>query len=595
MKFSFIILLGFFLFQSKVGVSQADKQYTWWNPATSGFPVLEGQGWPQELKGDYHRLPARAEKTVREQVWKLAQNSTGLAISFKTNSPEVVVKYQVSGTTAFPHMPATGVSGVDLYAVGKDGQQLWCRGYYSFKDTIVYTFKTFDENDSLNPFHPKGGEYTLYLPLYNTVTWMNIGVLQGRVFTPAPTRKEKPIVVYGTSIVQGGCASRPGMAWPAIAGRRLDRPVINLGFSGNGQLEKEVADLCAEIDAKMYVLDCFPNMAGGSIPSEEIKRRILSTIDILKKAHPATPILFVDHAGYGDALVNSASRNSVDAINKSLQEAMADVKAKGVTGVFVLTKTEIGLEFDGTVDGSHPTDLGMEKYAIAFERKAREILHEPKGTISTTVPCTQNRDANTYDWKMRHNEVLALNAQDAPSILFIGNSITHYWDGKPVAPVIRGEDSWSKYIEPHHVRNLGFGWDRVENVLWRIYHDELDGFSAKQVVFMIGTNNIGFNSDKEIVEGLKMLVAATRLRQPKSSILLLGIYPRKNGEKRVARLNTQIAGLAKSVHVQFADPGKFLLERNGTINPDYFVADGLHPNAAGYNEVGKRIEPLLVK
>jgi lysophospholipase L1-like esterase len=592
MKLSFVILLGFFLIQTEAGVAQADKEYSWWDPAANEFPVLEGQAWPQELKGNYYRLPARAEKLVREDVWKLARNSAGLAISFKTNSPEIVVKYQVSGGTAFPHMPATGVSGLDLYAVGKDGQQLWCRGYYSFKDTIVYTFKCFDANDSLNPFHAKGGEYTLYLPLYNTVKWMNIGFVSGHVFTPSPLRQEKPIVVYGTSIVQGGCASRPGMAWPAIAGRKLDRPVINLGFSGNGQLEKEVLDLCAEIDAKMYVLDCFPNMAGGSIAADEIKRRILMAVDILKKAHPSAPILFVEHAGYGNAAVNAESRKSVDDINKVLREAMKELNGKGV---FMLSKKEINLEFDGTVDGVHPTDLGMEQYAVAFEKKAREILHEPKGGISTTVPCTQNRDANTYDWKTRHTEVLTLNAQAAPSILFIGNSITHYWGGRPAAPVARGEDSWAKYIEPHDVRNLGFGWDRIENVLWRVYHDELDGYSAKQIVFMIGTNNIGFNSDKEIVEGLKFLLAAVRVRQPTASILLLGIYPRKNGEKRVAQLNTQIASMAKAVHVQFADPGKSLLKSDGKINPDFFIADGLHPNAAGYSEVGRRLAPLLVK
>ena len=159
--------------------------------------------------------------------------SAGLAISFKTNSPEIVIKYKVSGAVSFAHMPATGVSGVDLYAVGKDGQQLWCRGAYSFNDTIVYSFKGLDENDSLNPFHSKGGEYTLYLPLYNTITWLNIGTLDGYTFAPSPLRKEKPVVVYGTSIAQGGCASRPGMAWPAIVGRKFDRPVINLGFSGN--------------------------------------------------------------------------------------------------------------------------------------------------------------------------------------------------------------------------------------------------------------------------------------------------------------------------------------------------------------------------
>jgi lysophospholipase L1-like esterase len=595
MKISFAVLLGIMLVQSNVTVAQTSKEYTWWNPAGNEFPVLQGQAWPQELKGNYYRLPPRAEKTVRPEVWNLSRNSAGLAVSFKTNSPEIVVKYKVSGDISFPHMPATGVSGVDLYAVGKDGQQLWCKGSYSFNDTIVYRFKSFDENDSLNPFHPKGGEYTLYLPLYNTITWLNIGVVTNYTFTPSPLRKEKPIVVYGTSIAQGGCASRPGMAWPAIVGRKFDRPVINLGFSGNGRLEKELVELCGEIDAKIFVMDCFPNLTGTQFPLQEIKSRIVNSVNILRKAHPLTPILFVEHTGFGDAAVNAGTRNSVNDINKLLEETIPELKAKGATNIFVLTKDELGLSFDGMVDGIHPTDLGMQQYADGFEKKVRGILHEPVGDVSTKRPRTQNRDANTYDWKTRHEQVLTLNAENPPSILFIGNSITHYWGGEPLAPVVRGEDSWKKFIEAHNVRNLGFGWDRVENVLWRVYHDELDGYAAKQVVFMIGTNNLQFNSDGEIVEGLKFLLSATRARQPNSSILLLGIYPRVNHEKRIAQINERIAALAKLIHVRYADPGKSLLGRDGKINPDFFTNDGVHPNARGYNEVGQRLGPLLEK
>ena len=595
MKLSFVFLLGVALIEWEAGLTQTAKTYSWWNPAGNEFPVVEGQAWPQVMKGNYYRLPARAEKAVRPEVWDLAHNSAGLAISFKTNSPEIVVKYKVSGAVSFAHMPATGVSGVDLYAVGKDGQQLWCRGAYSFNDTIVYSFKGLDENDSLNPFHSKGGEYTLYLPLYNTITWLNIGTLDGYTFAPSPLRKEKPVVVYGTSIAQGGCASRPGMAWPAIVGRKFDRPVINLGFSGNGRLEKEIVALCAEIDPKIYVMDCFPNLTGASFSLQEIKNRVVNSVAILRKAHQHTPILFVEHAGFGDAPVNAGNRNRVDNINKLLEETIKELKNKGATNISILTKDELGLGFDAMVDGIHPTDLGMQQYADAFEKKAREILHEPVGDVSTTKPCTQNRDANTYDWKTRHSEVLALNTGNLPPIIFVGNSITHYWGGQPVAPVARGKDSWRKFIEPHQVRNLGFGWDRIENVLWRVYHDEMDGYAAKQIVFMIGTNNLDFNTDNEIVEGLKFLLSATKVKQPKSPILLLGIYPRANHEKRIAQLNEHIAALAKSIHVRYADPGKFLLGRDGKINPDFFTNDGVHPNGGGYNEVGRRLEPLLVK
>jgi hypothetical protein len=89
---------------------------------------------------------------------------------------------------------------------------------------------------------------------------MKIGVPEDKNFSPLPLNKKKPIVVYGTSIAQGACASRPGMAWTAILGRRMNIPLINLGFSGNGKLEKEMLDLIAEIDAEVYILDCLQNM-----------------------------------------------------------------------------------------------------------------------------------------------------------------------------------------------------------------------------------------------------------------------------------------------------------------------------------------------
>ena len=197
--------------------------YTWWDPSKSEFPVLEGQAWAKEVQNPYDRLPARAQKSVREEVWNLSRNSAGLMLRFKSNSTEIVVRYKVTGNKAMNHMPATGVSGIDLYAVNADGKWLWCAGRYSMGDTIEYRFRGLEPND---PITRKGREYRLYLPLYNTVQWMEIGVPNTATFNPMPVRKEKPIVVYGTSIAQGGCASRPGMAWPAILGR-TDGPTGN--------------------------------------------------------------------------------------------------------------------------------------------------------------------------------------------------------------------------------------------------------------------------------------------------------------------------------------------------------------------------------
>jgi lysophospholipase L1-like esterase len=140
--------------------------------------------------------------------------------------------------------------------------------------------------------------------------------------------------------------------------------------------------------------------------------------------------------------------------------------------------------------------------------------------------------------------------------------------------------------------NLGFGWDRIENVLWRVYHEELDGYTAKQVIIMIGTNNLHLNSDKEIIEGLRWLVQAIQIRQSKAAILLVGILPRRQQEKRVSLLNEGIVQAAGELNITYADPGQVFLNSEGKIQESLF-SDGLHPNEEGYGKLAERLRPYL--
>ncbi|UHG92461.1 SGNH/GDSL hydrolase family protein [Spirosoma oryzicola] len=570
--------------------AQATTDYTWWNPAQSQFPTVEGQAWPKDVQSLYDRLPAQAEKKVRNIVWNLSHNAAGLLIRFKASTDQLVVRYAVTGAHALPHMPATGVSGVDLYALTSDGDWRWCTGKYAFKDTIEYRFANLEPNDS---YHQKGREYRLYLPLYNSVKWLEIGVPKGASFTPLPTRVEKPIVVYGTSIAQGACASRPGMAWPAILGRKLDRPVINLGFSGNGRLEKEIVQLLPDIDAKLYVLDCLPNLvATVGISPDEIKTRIMESVKTLRQKRPAVPVLLVEHAGYTDGSLNPSRRKLYTDVNETMRQAFSQLQSEGVDQIYLLPNTTFHLDMDDTVDGTHPTDLGMQHYADAYEKSIRPILNEPIGSYSTTKPCTQFRDAAIYDWETRHRDMIALTKVKPPRIVFMGNSITHFWGGQPQAPISRGSDSWNAVLEPLGTQNFGYGWDRIENVLWRVYHDELDGYAAAQVVLMIGTNNLQLNTDTELIEGLKFLVNAIKVRQPNAAILLLGILPRREGEPRIRELNKSIAQASAQLNVTFADPGTVFLTSDGKIDESLFT-DGLHPNAIGYQKLVSKLAPYL--
>jgi len=576
-----LIIAGLFSIVTKDCLAQ-EGAMTWWDPATNAFPVLEGQGWPKEVGSPYDRFPARASQTLNPNVWNISHSSAGLYCKFRTDASEVVVRYTVQGRGSFAmsHMPATGVSGVDLYGLDHDGGWVWAPGTFSFGDTIEYRFSGIGAD---TVFAGRDCEYRLFLPLYNTVTWMQIGVPSGRHFAALPLQPEKPIVVYGTSIAQGACASRPGLAWTALLERALDRPLINLGFSGSGKLEPSVVSLMNEIDAKLYVLDCLPNLSSG-FTAKEVEERITTAVGALQEKHPSVPILLVEHSG-GNAshLIDTARRHQFQKVNGVMEETFARMQAKGVGNIYLLTGKDIGLDINSTVDGVHPNDIGMEQYAKAYECSIRSILHEPVGSYATTRPVTQSRDGY-YDWRGRHAEVLSLNRRTPPANIILANSIIHYWGGEPKAPIVRGEDSWNAYLQPLGVRNLGFGWDRIENVLWRVYHDELDGYKAKHVLVMIGTNNLTTDGDEAIIAGLDTLLAAIRQRQPKAQLILSGILPRRGMEQRIVVLNKAVAGLAALKKVMYIDPGKILLTRAGKIDESLF-GDGLHPNAAGYQRL----------
>jgi len=589
MRVSFVLLISFVLL-SFIAFSQ-EKTMKWWNPAAADFLVINGKGWHGTEIDMYSRLPKKAENVVREPVWNLSQQSAGLSIRFRSNSNQILVRYQVSGNLNMYHMQTTGVSGMDLYAKDNDGNWLWKNGKYSLEDTIKVDFSPINKKEQT---HNLGREYRLYLPLYNSVEWMEIGVLEDSRFEVLPVRPEKPIVVYGTSIAQGACASRPGMAWTNILSRKMDNQVINLGFSGNGRFEKEVVNLISEIDARIFILDCLPNMVRWSdINSEETYSRVMRSVKQLKQQHPKTPVLLVEHAGYSDGGLNSERFEVYTNLNEKLRTAYKDLLEQGYHQIYYLTKEELGLDMQSFVDGTHPNDLGMMQYADGYEKTLRKIFHAPTGHCLTTKPVTQLRELHNYDWEKRHRTILELNQSEPPEICFIGNSIVHFWGGEPVGPVQRGADSWNDLFKEVKVRNLAYGWDRIENVLWRIYHGELDGFDARQIILKIGTNNLHLNTDEEIARGIDLLIQAIKQRQPKSELLVLGVLPRRDNEQRVKDLNQKIVKVAGANNVNYADIGNVLVKDSGKIDESLFT-DGLHPNSEGYHKLSEALKPYLL-
>jgi len=325
--------------------------------------LVEGRGWT-DTRDFYDRLPARAEGMVRPNVWSLGRDSAGMCVRFVTDAVTISAKWELRrASLAMPHMPATGVSGLDLYVKDK-GRWRWLGNGRPATQT--------EEKVLVSGLKPERREYLLYLPLYNGVGKLAIAVPQQATMESAPMHRteRKPVVFYGTSIVQGGCASRPGMAYPAILGRRLDWPTINLGFSGSAQCEPEVARFLAELDPAVYVLDPLPNM-----DVEMIAERFEQFVRTLRESHPRTPIVLVENVEYTDGDFVMARKGRFNGANEKLREIHKRLIKAGEKKLFYVPSAGLlGIDGEATVDGTHPTDLGFLRMADAIEPALRRAV-----------------------------------------------------------------------------------------------------------------------------------------------------------------------------------------------------------------------------
>lgn len=340
----------------------------WYDPALKPFRLC-GFYWYEQEKV-YRRLPVNPAWPVSEGVEYLANHTAGGQVRFRTDSGRIFVRYESWVINRMHHMPDTGRAGFDLY-LGNPGQERFHSVVRRTEFEGIYKYLLFESPDNTMR------DFVLNLPLYNGLKSLEIGVAEGAVVEPPQLfERNNPVVVYGTSITQGGCASRPGMAYTNILSRKLNREFLNYGFSGNGKCEAEMAHILAEIaDPALFIIDCEANCSGTP---ETFAARLPEFIRILREKHPVMPILVVSKIRYlRDA--HPIIAQSYDDVNRIMQmTVVGECRKAGDDNIWFYDGADmLRDDFDEcTVDGVHPTDLGFYRMAEALYLPVLNILRK---------------------------------------------------------------------------------------------------------------------------------------------------------------------------------------------------------------------------
>ena len=302
----------------------------------------------------YERLPAKLHEVSRPRLWHLGKNTAGLAIRFTSNSSSISLKWESLNGFHMAHMTDVCAKGLDLYCFSD--------GRWKFVNSALPQAKQ-TEYKVVENMESQERDFMLYLPLYDGIKSLQIGIdslSYIRKSEKGSFENKQPIVFYGTSILQGGCASRPGMAFTNILSRWLGRECINLGFSGNAFLDFEIAELMSDVDSvAAFVLDFVPN-----VTIEQMEEKMEKFYTIIRSKHPKTPVLFVEDPMFTLTDYDQKMDKKVRGLNEKIGEIFKRLSQKGEKNIYYVSSEKlIGEDREGTVDGIHFTDLGMMRYA----------------------------------------------------------------------------------------------------------------------------------------------------------------------------------------------------------------------------------------
>ena len=360
---------------------------------------IEGRAF-DDVEHYYDRLPRNVSTNVNGGVRDMKHHTAGMQFRFRTTSPKLHFKWTPwSAWLQMDHMPAAGMSGIDVYTQDERGRWNWlATGRIYPPKGGAYPAGSL-ENVAVKP----GTPICVNLPLYNGLKEFRLGIEKDARIEALPPRRsgvDRPVVFYGTSITHGGCASRPGMAFVNIVGRDLDVPVVNLGFSGSGWMELEMSEHLARIDASCYVLDCLWNMGtrdgGDPRPGRNVEENYEPFIRNLRRLRPDVPIVMAEAC---DVMCNGPR-----AKDRFIRMLYGKLRAEGWKNLTYLPKDRMYVgDREGTVDGSHPNDHGMTSMAAAFGGAIREALGDrlkvtPPPFVETCEPFVEDIGLNAPDF-----------------------------------------------------------------------------------------------------------------------------------------------------------------------------------------------------
>lgn len=547
--------------------------------------IVHGQGFSASCN-KMQRLPDEIKNSVSANTWSDAENTAGFYLKFTSTLTEISIAGAAGlAGVQFDYMQSIGTSSFDLYHLDPNsgyhemGHSSYGVGSASWGGVVA---------------SPSARTFMLFLPNFQKLTTLKITSNQPITFIPVDANQKK-IVIYGGPTAHGQSVNRPGLTWVNWLIREMEsEEIVNLGFSKDGnKLDTAIIGQIAKINAKIVILDCATEVA--DLTADAIKKLYVDACKAIRAGSgtSACTIIIIEHPGYGSEKIIKSLRDKVTKTNTAIKAAYDELYATDKSITYI-TKSDLHFSSDDFVESYHPTENAMRKQAYCVKDIISTIVNN--GVVISKYksgkPVKQVSDAW---WQNRFDSQLE-KIKEKPVRVQVGDSITQFWGGQPQEPGYLakytnvGEEQWEQNW-PGTV-NLGLRGDRIQNLLYRIHHGLLDGYTIKKMTLLIGVNSFTTSEHDTryphlVVDGERCVYREIKRRQPTADVTVVAIYPAnpntcnycfnisKNINPKLRRMAVDDFGF------KFMDPGVAFYTPDETVNASLFI-DQIHPNKKGY-------------